>query len=64
MPKKRPEVIYYFRGEIERGRSYQWVDGWSRAGENGGVLYPWCTKREAQRAEAARGNRAVFVRAR
>lgn len=58
----RPETIYYYRGQIERGADYHWVDGWSENSESGRVTYPWCTRREAQQAEIKRGRKAVFVR--
>ena len=57
-----PLITYYYRGLIERGARYRWVEGWSPRGENGGIQYPWCTKREAQTAEKALGNKCLFVR--
>lgn len=51
---------HYFRaGSVERGARYEWREGYSRAVE-GGTIYPWLTKREAQRAAKAEGARAVF----
>lgn len=50
---------YYLAGQVERGASYEWRDGYSRVVE-GGTLYPWLTYREAQRQASSEGARAVF----
>ena len=60
---KLPVRTYYYRGGVERptSRGYVWRDGYSANGEDGGALYPWVTKREAQTSCKAIGMRAVFV---
>ena len=55
-------ITYHYRGLIERGPRYDWREGYSAVGENGGVLYPWSTKRECQREAKKQGKKAVFVR--
>ena len=61
---KQETITYHYRGHIERGngRSYAWRDGYSEAGEGGGVMYPWSTKSECQQEAKAKGCRAKFVR--
>ena len=56
---------YHFRGNVERGNGkpgYDWKEGFSMYGANGGVLYPWLTKREAQAEAKAAGAKARFFR--
>lgn len=60
MGTKRPEIIYHYRGQIERGADYHWADGYSRNSVEGGVLYPWMTKRECQTDAKELGGKAVF----
>ena len=59
------DIVYYFRGDIERWnaarRSYEWKPGYSESGSTGGTLYPWSTKAECRAEAKARGGRAVFV---
>jgi hypothetical protein len=60
----RPEIVFHYRGEIERGsaRGYKWHEGWSRNSPNGGIEYPWLTRREAQRYAISLGGKAVFAK--
>jgi hypothetical protein len=51
--------IFYRAGHIERGKNYQWRDGYSRVTENG-TEYPWLTMREAQSYAKKNGAKAVF----
>jgi hypothetical protein len=55
-------VIYSYRGRVERGIGgrYVWRKGYSATTQDGGVLYPWMTKRECQRQAKAEGHKAVF----
>lgn len=56
-------LVYRYRGRIERGagNKYVWHMGYSLTMADGGVLYPWMTRRECQ-AEAERyGKKAVFI---
>lgn len=63
MKKQRPEIKYYFRGMIERGPHYRWVEGYSRTTQQGHVLYPWSTKRECQsEARHVLKGKAIFVK--
>ncbi len=55
-------VRYDYRGDIERGADYHWTPGYSATSPEGYVLYPWNTIPEIQRAEKARGNKALFFR--
>ena len=60
---KREEVLYYKRGNIERGGNitgWRWAQGYS-AGSKELAEYPWVTKREAQASEKKLGKKAVFV---
>jgi len=61
-------LLYTHRGPIERpcrgrrGRpSYRWTDGFSETSPNGGVTYPWMTRRECQADARAQGAKAKFV---
>src|SRR5690606_30781324 len=54
-------IIYYYRGDIERGPKYEWHRGYSATSESGHVLYPWTTKRACRADAKAQGARAVFV---
>lgn len=62
MPK-REETVYHYRGLIERGKDYHWVEGWSATGQSGGILFPWMTKRECQQQAKREGRKAVFAEA-
>jgi len=53
---------YHYRGLIELGSRYQWVAGYSADGPRGGVLFPWCTKRECRMEAKRDGFKAVFYR--
>ena len=56
-------LVYRYRGVIERdaGGKYVWRNGYSLTTADGGVLYPWMTRRACQ-AEAKRyGKKAVFI---
>lgn len=54
------KLIHYYRaGQIERGRDYHWLDGYSRVTATGS-LFPWLTKREAQSDARREGGKAVF----
>lgn len=57
-------IIYTYRGIIERGigGSYEWKDGYSPTTDDGGVLYPWMTRKECIHDAKAQGKRAVFQR--
>lgn len=58
-------ITYYYRGMIERGNGkpgYDWREGYSERGENGGVIYPWHTKAECRREARALGRMARFER--
>lgn len=59
---KRQEIVYTFRGDVERGvgGSYVWRDGYSATSPDGLVYYPWMTKRECQSDAKAKGRKAVF----
>jgi len=59
--KKRPEIEYTYRGMIERGADYHWVEGYSRTGESGEVWFPWLTRRECQSEAKQQGCKAVFI---
>lgn len=59
--KPRPELIFHFRGSIERGQRYLWRDGYSET-RDGLILYPWNTRGECRSAAKARGFKAVFYR--
>lgn len=57
----KTEIVYHYRGGVERGARYDWRDGYSEQGEHG-PLYPWMTKRECQAEACKRSARAVFMR--
>ncbi len=59
--KETRTIIYTFRGQIERGADYHWVDGYSETIE-GRVVYPWMTKGECQSEAKQQGKRAIFIR--
>jgi hypothetical protein len=56
-------IIYTYRGGIERGvgGSYKWFNGYSATTLDGGILYPWMTKRACQRDAKLMGHKAAFV---
>lgn len=62
MPKKKPLVIYFRVGQVERWskskRSYVWHDGYSEKPD--GSMYPWLTKAEARETEARYDRRVEF----
>lgn len=60
----REPAIYYYRGGVERGTGgrYQWREGYSENSPEGRPLYPWLTKKEAQRDAKRQGKKAVFKR--
>lgn len=55
------EIIYTYRGGVEKGANYAWRDGYSATLKGGGVLYPWMTRRECQSDAKRFGCRAVFT---
>ncbi len=55
------EIKYAYRGGIERGADYHWVDGYSETSPSGHVFYPWMTRRECQQDAKAKGGKAFFV---
>jgi len=55
-------IIYYYRGQVERGTGgpgYRWHAGYSENAADGSALYPWMTHRECRIDAAKRGARAV-----
>jgi hypothetical protein len=58
----RPELIYHYRGLIERGARYEWREGYSENSAHGQPLYPWNTRGECRREALSRGRKAVFYR--
>ena len=63
--KKRgtPEILYYYRGALEvvgKHGTYQWTSGYSPTSGDGNVLYPFITRRAAQRDALAQGCVARF----
>jgi hypothetical protein len=58
----RPEVIYHYRGDIERGPHYEWREGYSENSADGLPLYPWSTRGECRTDALKRGLKAVFYR--
>ena len=66
MPTKKKELVFfYYRGSIERvsGKPmhYRWFNGYSERAPDGGVLYPWMTKKECMAEARGAGFRAVFI---
>ena len=63
--KKEQEIVYYYRGNVERwsmsSRGNPWRRGYSANSKDGFPLYPWSTKRECQSEAKKLGLRAVFV---
>lgn len=55
-------IVYTYRGGIERGigGTYKWFDGYSATSADGGIFYPWMTKRECQHDAKTQGKKAVF----
>jgi len=53
-------ITYTYRGSVERGRDYRWQDGYSETSADGGVLYPWMTRRECQQDAKSKGGKALF----
>jgi hypothetical protein len=58
--KQKPTINYHYRGLIER--SSGWCEGYSTTGLNGGIIYPWQTKKECQSEAKDQKKKAVFVR--
>lgn len=56
------QIIYIYRGQIERGSRYAWRDGYSETSKTGGVNYPWMTKKECYKDARIRGCKAIFLR--
>ena len=61
-PMPKSEVVYVYRGQVERGSRYAWREGYSETTADGGILYPWMTYRECQADAKRRGARARFKR--
>ena len=59
--EKRKQIVYYYRGPIERGAAYCWVDGYSET-MGGYIVYPWNTRGELRLEAKRKGLKAVFVR--
>jgi hypothetical protein len=55
-------ITYTYRGLVERGTRYDWREGYSETSPDGGIYYPWMTKRECQQDAMKQGSRAVFIR--
>jgi hypothetical protein len=53
-------VIYTYRGDIERGPRYRWTRGYSSTSKDGGIRYPWNTKREIQADAKRQGVKVSF----
>jgi hypothetical protein len=58
----RTEIIYHYRGLIERGPRYEWREGYSENSADGLPLYPWNTRGECRTDALRRGFIAVFYR--
>jgi len=58
--KKKQTINYYYRGLIERPSG--WYEGYSTISNNGGIIYPWQTKRECQSEAKAQKHKAVFIK--
>lgn len=60
MPTKT--IVYYRRGSVERytSKGYVWKDAYSANGFDGGILYPWLTKKEARKDAESQNAKAVF----
>jgi hypothetical protein len=58
----KPTKRYDYRGLIERGAQYRWVEGYSETTPNGNPLYPWSTRRECRAEAKADGFKAIFFR--
>ncbi len=57
-------IIYTYRGGVERGAGgrYVWHEGFSPTTKDGGIVYPWMTKKECRHDAAQLGTSAVFSR--
>jgi hypothetical protein len=53
-------IKYFYRGGVERGMNYEWKNGYSADGENGGVLYPWMTAAECRADAKLQGKKAII----
>jgi len=62
MAKQKPELIFHYRGGIERGARYEWRDGYSEGDSDRNIHYPWNTRGECRTDAKARGFKAVFYR--
>jgi hypothetical protein len=61
----KQKIVYNYRGLVERGTGgpgYDWREGYSETAPDGGILYPWMTKRECQADARAKDAQAVFMR--
>ena len=65
----RPVIVYVYRGPVERAYAREegrhgiaWRDGYSEAGINGAVTFPWMTYRECQADARSRGAVARFTK--
>ena len=60
MSKVKEELIFLYRGSIERWspsrRNYVWYDGFSTEPET----QPWSTRRECHAEARRRGRKAIF----
>ena len=64
--KATPTITYPYRGSLERysmRSGASWVRGYSETTTEGGILYPWMTKRQCQSEARRRGAKAVFKEA-
>lgn len=60
MSRKLPELVFYYRGRVERGKRFEWRKAYSPNGPLGEIVYPWLTRRECQILARKEGKRAVF----
>ena len=58
----RKQIVYHYRGGIERGQRYHWRDGYSESTPEGAVHYPWMTRLECKQDAIRKGGKAVFYR--
>jgi len=56
------QVIYHYRGLVERGPRYDWREGYSESSAEGNPFYPWMTRKECRHEAKTRGMKAVFYR--
>lgn len=53
-------ITYTYRGGVKRGSNYHWEDGYSETTPDGGVLYPWMTRKECIADAKTKGCKAIF----